>query len=109
MGCKSDDGRRFPFKTAKSRRKRLRPGRAGYCLPAVSNELFSEGRPLPEILEEVAWLAQLLMQAALEADVTESCPAAAATSGPRPVRTGVSVPGTGKAIMSTLLAGRSAA
>ena len=75
MGCKSDDGRRFPFKTAKSRRKRLRPCRVGYCLPAVSaatsNELFSEGRPLPEILEEVAWLAQLLMQAALEAEVTE--------------------------------------
>ncbi len=36
------------------------------------DELFSEGRPLPEILEEVARLgAQLLMQAALEAEVTE--------------------------------------
>lgn len=85
MGCKSDDGRRFPVKTAKSRRKRLRPCRAGYCLPAVSaaasNELFSEGRPLPEILEEVAWLAQLLMQAVLEADVTESCPATALPAG----------------------------
>jgi putative transposase len=34
--------------------------------------LFAEGRPLPEILEEVARLgAQLLMQAALEAEVTE--------------------------------------
>jgi putative transposase len=36
------------------------------------DELFSEGRALPEILEEVARLgAQLLMQAALEAEVTE--------------------------------------
>ena len=36
------------------------------------DELFAEGRPLPEILEEVARLgAQLLMQAALEAEVTE--------------------------------------
>jgi hypothetical protein len=47
----------------------------------IQNELFSEGRPLPEILEEVAWLAQLLMQAALEADVTESCPATALPAG----------------------------
>src|SRR5438552_1312603 len=36
------------------------------------DELFAEDRPLPEILEEVARLgAQLLMQAALEAEVTE--------------------------------------
>ena len=36
------------------------------------DELFADGRPLPEILEEVARLgAQLLMQAALEAEVTE--------------------------------------
>jgi len=36
------------------------------------DELFTQGRPLPEILEEVARLgAQLLMQAALEAEVTE--------------------------------------
>jgi putative transposase len=36
------------------------------------DELFSQDRPLPEILEEVARLgAQLLMQAALEAEVTE--------------------------------------
>jgi transposase-like protein len=36
------------------------------------DELFAEGRPLPEILEDVARLgAQLLMQAALEAEVTE--------------------------------------
>ncbi len=36
------------------------------------DELFASGRPLPEILEEVARLgAQLLMQAALEAEVTE--------------------------------------
>ena len=36
------------------------------------DELFAENRPLPEILEEVARLgAQLLMQAALEAEVTE--------------------------------------
>jgi len=36
------------------------------------DELFASGRPVPEILEEVARLgAQLLMQAALEAEVTE--------------------------------------
>ncbi len=36
------------------------------------DELFAEDRSLPEILEEVARLgAQLLMQAALEAEVTE--------------------------------------
>ena len=36
------------------------------------DELFAQGRSLPEILEEVARLgAQLLMQAALEAEVTE--------------------------------------
>jgi putative transposase len=36
------------------------------------DELFAHDRPLPEILEEVARLgAQLLMQAALEAEVTE--------------------------------------
>ena len=36
------------------------------------DELFADGRPLPEILEEVARLgAQLLMQAALEAEVSE--------------------------------------
>src|SRR5919109_5643068 len=36
------------------------------------DELFSQDRQLPEILEEVARLgAQLLMQAALEAEVTE--------------------------------------
>ena len=36
------------------------------------DELFADGRPLPEILEEVARLgARLLMQAALEAEVTK--------------------------------------
>ena len=36
------------------------------------DELFASGRQLPEILEEVARLgAQLLMQAALEAEITE--------------------------------------
>jgi putative transposase len=36
------------------------------------DELFASGKPLPEILEEVARLgAQLLMQAALEAEITE--------------------------------------
>ena len=36
------------------------------------DELFARDRPLPEILEEVARLgAQLLMQAALEAEITE--------------------------------------
>jgi putative transposase len=37
-----------------------------------ADELFSQDRPLREILEEVARLgAQLLMQAALEAEATE--------------------------------------
>ena len=36
------------------------------------DELFASGRQLPEILEEVARLgARLLMQAALEAEITE--------------------------------------
>ena len=36
------------------------------------DELFASGRQLPEILEEVARVgAQLLMQAALEAEITE--------------------------------------
>jgi putative transposase len=39
---------------------------------ALRAKLFAENRPLPEILEDVARLgAQLLMQAALEAEVTE--------------------------------------
>jgi transposase-like protein len=34
--------------------------------------LFASGKPLPQILEDVARLgAQLLMQAALEAEITE--------------------------------------
>jgi len=62
------------------------------------DELFAQDRPLPEILEEVARLgAQLLMQAALEAEVTEFLGrdryqrAAAcddARSGSRPVSSG---------------------
>lgn len=36
------------------------------------DELFASGKALPEILEDVARLgAQLLMQAALEAEITE--------------------------------------
>ena len=36
------------------------------------DELFAAGRPLPEILEDVARLgAQLLLQAALETEITE--------------------------------------
>jgi putative transposase len=42
------------------------------CIRHHIDELFAADRPLPEILEEVARLgAQLLMQAALEAEVTE--------------------------------------
>ena len=54
------------------------------------DELFADRRPLPEILEEVARLgAQLLMQAALEAEVTEFLgrdryQRAAASAGARP-------------------------
>ena len=55
--------------------------------------LFAEDRPLPEILEEVARLgAQLLMQAALEAEVTEFW-AGTAISGPQPA----AMPGPGPA------------
>jgi hypothetical protein len=47
-------------------------------------ELFAAERALPEILEEVARLgAQLLMQAALEAEVTDFL-GRDATSGPPP-------------------------
>ena len=47
-----------------------------YPLPsasaAVSNELFAQDKPLPEIFKQVARLgAQLLMQAALEAEITD--------------------------------------
>jgi len=54
------------------------------------DELFASGRPLPEILEDVARLgAQLLMQAALEAEITEFLgrdryQRAAACAGARP-------------------------
>ena len=56
------------------------------------DELFAQDRPLPEILEEVARLgAQLLIQAALEAEVTEFLgrdryqrPHAARMPGPAP-------------------------
>ena len=71
------DGRRFPFETAKSPKgKDPRPCLSEYRLLTVSAttsmELFAQSRSLPEILEEVARLgAQLLMQAALEAEVTE--------------------------------------
>jgi putative transposase len=55
------------------------------------DELFAADRPLPEILEEVARLgAQLLMQAALEAEVTSAVtgmpvPRALRMPGPGPV------------------------
>ena len=59
------------------------------------DELFAADRPLPEILEEVARLgAQLLMQAALEAEVTEFS-AGTVTSGPRPPQMDVRDPVTG--------------
>jgi putative transposase len=56
--------------------KDLRPCHTEYPLPAASTatstSLFASGKPLPEILEDVARLgAQLLMQAALEAEITE--------------------------------------
>jgi transposase-like protein len=42
------------------------------CVHGHIDELFASGKPLPEILEGVARLgAQLLMQAALEAEITE--------------------------------------
>jgi putative transposase len=58
------------------------------------DDLFAGDRPLPEILEEVARLgAQLLMQAALEAEVTEF-PAGTATPARRPPKTPGPVPVT---------------
>jgi hypothetical protein len=55
------------------------------------DELFASGRELPETIEEVARLgAQLLMQSALEAEVTaffpraqDSCPVFDAPTGPK--------------------------
>jgi putative transposase len=50
------------------------------------DELFGSDRPLPEIVEEVARLgAQLLLQAALETEITEYL-GRTATSGPPPAR-----------------------
>src|SRR6266480_4753504 len=72
----SNDGRRFPFETTKSTKEGPTPV-AHRVSPTDRihghiDELFAQDRPLPEILEEVARLgAQLLMQAALEAEVTE--------------------------------------
>ena len=52
------------------------------------DELFASGRQLPEILEDVARLgARLLMQAALEAEITRVPRPRTGTSGPRPART----------------------
>src|SRR6266496_3749706 len=65
-----------PFKTAKSPKEGPTPV-AHRVSPTDRirghiDELFAQDRPLPEILEEVARLgAQLLMQAALEAEVSE--------------------------------------
>jgi hypothetical protein len=51
------------------------------------DELFAQDKELPEILEDVARLgAQLLIQAALEAEITEF-PAVTGTSAPRPATT----------------------
>ena len=56
---------------------------------AKIDELFARDKPLQEILEEVAGLgAQLLMQAALEAEVTEFL-GRDRTSGPPSARTPV--------------------
>jgi hypothetical protein len=60
------------------------------------DELFASGRRLPEILEEVARLgARLLMQAALEAEITEflgrdrcSCRGRSCAARPRRSRPG---------------------
>src|SRR5262249_27622025 len=76
IGCKGEDGRRFPFETVTSTKEGPTPVAYRVCptdrVHAKIDALFAEDRPLPEILEEVARLgAQLLMQAALEAEVTE--------------------------------------
>src|SRR5205814_186285 len=70
------DGRRFPSRPASLRREGPTPVPVRVSptdrIRHHIDELFADGRPLPEILEEVARLgAQLLMQAALEAEVTE--------------------------------------
>jgi hypothetical protein len=71
-----NNGRRFPFKTTKSTKEGPTPVPTRVSptdrIRRHIDELFAQDRPLPEILEEVARLgAQLLMQAALEAEVTE--------------------------------------
>ena len=51
------------------------------------DELFAQDKQLPEILEEVARLgAQLLMQAALEAEITSRTASSAAASSSRAAR-----------------------
>ncbi len=69
------NGRRFPSRPP-SHRRDLRLCLYEYRLTdgirARIDELFGQDRELPEILEDVARLgAQLLMQAALETEVTE--------------------------------------
>src|SRR6266516_4366257 len=75
-GVNEDDGRRFPFKTDKSSKEGPTPVPVRVSptdrIRDHIDELFAQDKPLPEILEQVARLgAQLLMQAALEAEVTE--------------------------------------
>src|SRR5271166_1746298 len=75
-GVNREHGRRFRFTTCKSAKKEVTPVpvrvSATDRIRTKIDALFAEDRELPEILEEVARLgAQLLMQAALEAEVTE--------------------------------------
>ena len=75
-GVNREHGRRFRFTTCKSAKKEITPVpvrvSATDRIRTKIDALFAEDRELPEILEEVARLgAQLLMQAALEAEVTE--------------------------------------
>src|SRR5258707_4579041 len=74
-GCKWQDGRRFPSRRPSHRREGPTPvphrvSPAGRIRGRI-DELFAQHKTLPEILEEVARLgAQMLMQAALEAEIT---------------------------------------
>src|SRR6478735_2323277 len=75
-GVNREHGRRFRFTTCKSAKKEITPVpvrvSATDRIRTKIDALFAEDRELSEILEEVARLgAQLLMQAALEAEVTE--------------------------------------
>jgi hypothetical protein len=100
-GVNREHGRRFRFTTCKSAKKEVTPVpvrvSATDRIRTKIGALFAEDRELPEILEEVARLgAQLLMQAALEAEVTEFLAANATNAPPVPTLTTAHATGIGR-------------